>query len=136
MKVKALERFYQMLSHNEDRATYGLAHVLAADEYLAVDELLITDKLFKSGDAMVRKQYVDLVESVREHGGKVFVLSSMHVSGEQLQQYTGIAATLRFPLQKEQEYNDGNSDSSSDSSEDNMMRVSEDDLMGFGIDMS
>jgi hypothetical protein len=29
---------------------------------------------------------------------QVFIFSSMHVSGEQLDQYTGVAATLRFPL--------------------------------------
>ena len=38
---------------------------------------------------------------------QVFVFSSMHVSGEQLDQYTGVAATLRFPmpevLQEEEE---------------------------------
>ena len=28
----------------------------------------------------------------------VFIFSSMHISGEQLDQYTGVAASLRFPL--------------------------------------
>ena len=38
---------------------------------------------------LLRKRYVELVESVKSHGGTVFVLSSMHCSGEQLDQYTG-----------------------------------------------
>jgi protein pelota len=46
----------------------------------------------------LRKQYVQLVESVRENGGQVFIFSSMHVSGQQLQQVSGIAAILRYPL--------------------------------------
>ena len=29
---------------------------------------------------------------------KVFIFSSLHVSGEQLDLYTGVAATLRYPL--------------------------------------
>ena len=39
-----------------------------------------------------------LVESVRENGGQVYVFSSMHVSGQNLQQVSGIAAILRYPL--------------------------------------
>ena len=37
---------------------------------------------------------------------KVFVFSSMHVSGEQLDQYTGVAATLRFPLVQPDDFED------------------------------
>lgn len=36
---------------------------------------------------------------------QVHIFSSMHVSGQQLDQYTGIAAVLRFPVILEQ--NDG-----------------------------
>jgi stalled ribosome rescue protein Dom34 len=60
-----------MLSNDQDRAMYGYAHVMHADENLAVEELLVTDKLFKSADLQQRKKYVDLVESVKEHSGKV-----------------------------------------------------------------
>jgi hypothetical protein len=96
--VRALERFYSMLSLDPDRAAYGYQFIKHADEHLAVDELLVSDQLFKSADVRTRKQYVQLVESVREHNGKVYIFSGMHVSGEQLGQYTGIAGTLRFPL--------------------------------------
>jgi hypothetical protein len=41
---------------------------------------------------------VSLVESVRENGGTVHKFSSLHVSGEQLSQMSGVAAILRFPL--------------------------------------
>lgn len=97
-EVRALRTFYDTLSVDENRATYGLLHVMRAHEHLAIAELLVTDKLFKSADFNARQRYVALTESVRAGGGKVFVFSSMHVSGEQLDSYTGIAATLRFPL--------------------------------------
>ena len=35
---------------------------------------------------------------MKKAGGKVFVFSSIHVSGEELAKFTGIAAMLRFPL--------------------------------------
>lgn len=105
-EVHALHRFHRMMTEDEDRAVYGFKETVSADEHLAIDELLVTDKLFlgqqngESGgqDLLLRKQYVDLTESVKEHGGKVHIFSSMHVSGQQLGNYTGCAAILRFPL--------------------------------------
>ena len=47
---------------------------------------------------MQRQKYAALVEQVQEAGGEAFVFSGMHVSGEQLNQLTGLAAILRFPL--------------------------------------
>ncbi|CAG2121638.1 unnamed protein product, partial [Medioppia subpectinata] len=57
---------------------------------------------------------VRLVDSVRENGGEVRLFSSLHVSGEQLDQLTGVAAILRFPMQdlEDEPYEDD--DSSSD----------------------
>lgn len=46
----------------------------------------------------MRKKYVNLVNSVKGSGGTVHIFSSMHASGEQLAQLTGVAAILRFPL--------------------------------------
>lgn len=69
-----------------------------ADDQLAIEELLVTDKLFMSANIQERRMYVNLVEAVRNHGGKVFIFSSLHVSGKQLDMYTGVAASLRFPL--------------------------------------
>jgi len=87
-----------MIDTHPDKAYYGYAHVKRADDELAVDHLLVTDGLFRSATIQVRKRYVELVESVREHGGTVHILSSMHLSGQQLAQVSGVAAILRYPL--------------------------------------
>ncbi|KAJ7535571.1 hypothetical protein O6H91_12G039000 [Diphasiastrum complanatum] len=97
-EVKALEDFYNMLSNNPARAAYGPRHVEVAHDRLAIQTLLITDKLFRDADIATRRKYVSLVDSVKGLGGEVHIFSSMHVSGEQLGQLTGIAAILRFPL--------------------------------------
>ncbi|XP_031402268.1 protein PELOTA 1 isoform X3 [Punica granatum] len=81
-----------------DRACYGPKHVEVAHERLAIQTLLITDDLFRNADVETRKKYVNLVESVKGSGGTAHIFSSMHISGEQLAQLTGIAAVLRFPL--------------------------------------
>ena len=97
-EVRVLQDFYKMLQNDEDRACYGYARVLAANDNLAIEQLLVSDRLFKAATVEERKKYIALVESTREHGGNAHVFSSMHVSGEQLDKYTGVAAILRFPL--------------------------------------
>ncbi|KAL3829394.1 hypothetical protein ACJIZ3_018196 [Penstemon smallii] len=97
-EVRALKDFFDMLSNDPARACYGPKHVEVAHERMAVQTLLITDELFRSCDIATRKRYVNLVDSVKASGGTAHIFSSMHVSGEQLAQLTGIAAILRFPL--------------------------------------
>ncbi|KAJ1126107.1 hypothetical protein NDU88_004516 [Pleurodeles waltl] len=97
-EVKALEEFYKMLQHEPDRAFYGIKHVEKANEAMAVDTLMISDSLFRHQDVANRARYVRLVDSVRENAGTVRIFSSLHVSGEQLSQLTGVAAILRFPV--------------------------------------
>lgn len=38
------------------------------------------------------------MDEVNAGGGEAVLFSAMHVSGEQLNQLTGVAAILRFPL--------------------------------------
>ena len=97
-EVEVLQRFMKMMNDDPDRAYYGFDHVSKAHQQLAIESLLVTDELFRSSDVKTRKEYVQLVESVRETGGKVYIFSSMHVSGQQLQQVSGVAALLRYPL--------------------------------------
>ncbi|RKP38134.1 pelota [Dimargaris cristalligena] len=106
-EIRTLEDFYKMLNDDADRAYYGYEYVARANEQGAVDRLLITDELFRSSDIKTRKKYIELVEQVRANGGKVLIFSSLHVSGEQLGQLTGVAAVLKFPLPELDVVSDG-----------------------------
>lgn len=97
-EIEVLNRFMRLLDIAPEKAYYGYLHVQKANEELAIDSLLISDELFRSSDVVARKKYVALVESVRERGGTVYVFSTMHVSGQQLQQVSGVAAILRYPM--------------------------------------
>lgn len=55
----------EYLNADSARAFYGFKHVLMANEKYAVDTLMVSDALFRSQDITQRRQYVDLVESVR-----------------------------------------------------------------------
>ncbi|KAK9464539.1 hypothetical protein V1512DRAFT_268184 [Lipomyces arxii] len=97
-----LEKFFEVLNEGDEfggsRAWYGPRHVAAAVERGAVKTLLISDRLFRSDDVKIRKQYIDMVEQVKAQGGEALVFSSLHESGKQLDQFTGIAAILNFPV--------------------------------------
>ncbi|KZT74317.1 hypothetical protein DAEQUDRAFT_761185 [Daedalea quercina L-15889] len=93
-----LDKFFKMLGTDEMRAWYGPDHVALAADRGAVGTLLISDELFRASDPELRKRYVALVEDIRQRGGEVLIFSSMHESGQQLNQLTGIAAILTYPL--------------------------------------
>lgn len=117
-EVKALEQFYTMLQCEPAKAFYGKKHVMVAAEALAIETLLISDNLFRCQDVNQRKEYVHLVENVRDAGGDVKIFSSMHISGEQLSQLTGIAAILRFPMPELEEDSDDEGGGAGDSDSD------------------
>ncbi|BFZ18717.1 hypothetical protein BsWGS_21756 [Bradybaena similaris] len=109
-EVKALEDFYTMLQTDPDRAYYGMGHCEKAAAQQAIEVLLISDELFRAQNVAQRKRYVSLVDSVKENGGDVKIFSSLHVSGEQLGQLSGVAAILRFPMPDDGEDQDDDSD--------------------------
>uniref|UniRef100_A0A671PUI9 Protein pelota homolog n=1 Tax=Sinocyclocheilus anshuiensis TaxID=1608454 RepID=A0A671PUI9_9TELE len=86
-------------------------HLELASEALAIDILMISDKLFRHQDIATRSRYVQLVDNVKENGGNVRIFSSLHVSGEQLNQLSGVVAILRFPIA---DMSEAEEDSSSD----------------------
>jgi len=112
-EVRALEAFYKMMKNEQSRAFYGPKHVLAACEAEAIEVLLISDKLFRANNVQERKKFVDLVDKVRDAGGEVKIFSSLHVSGEQLDLLTGLAAILRFPMAELEDTDDSDSDEES-----------------------
>ncbi|KAK9330185.1 hypothetical protein V1520DRAFT_341176 [Lipomyces starkeyi] len=105
-----LEKFFCVLNEGDGmggvRAWYGPKHVATAVDRGAVKTLLISDRLFRSDDVKQRKYYVALVEQVRSQGGEALVFSSLHESGKQLDQFTGIAAILNFPIPELEDMSD------------------------------
>lgn len=97
-EVAVLAKFTQVMTKDWNQAVYSKKHVLAADQNGAIEDLLLSDNLFRARNVNLRREYIALVDSVKAKGGNVHIFSSLHVSGEQLAQYSGVAAILRFPL--------------------------------------
>ncbi|EGW34355.1 uncharacterized protein SPAPADRAFT_59775 [Spathaspora passalidarum NRRL Y-27907] len=94
----ALSRFQRALNNDDGRAWYGLEEVSKALNMDAVRYLMVTDELFRSDDIETRRQYIELTEQAKRNGAGVYIFSSLHESGVQLNQLTGIAALLKYPI--------------------------------------
>uniref|UniRef100_A0A8C2D5M7 Pelota mRNA surveillance and ribosome rescue factor n=2 Tax=Cyprinus carpio TaxID=7962 RepID=A0A8C2D5M7_CYPCA len=78
------------------------------------EDMWHTYNLLQVGDSLrasTISRYVRLVDNVKENGGNVRIFSSLHVSGDQLNQLSGVAAILRFPIA---DVSEAEEDSSSD----------------------
>lgn len=96
--VMAMDEFMETLNLDNGKAWYGDKECGKAIEMGAVKRLLLTDTLFRNDDITKRKHYIALSEAVKAGGGEVVLFSSLHDSGEQLDQLTGIACLLNYPV--------------------------------------
>lgn len=97
-EASVFETFQKVLNEDDDRAWYGPTECARAVEIGAVKYLMIADALFRSDDIGVRKHYIALADAVKNNGGETLVFLSLHESGEQLNQLTGIAVLLNYPV--------------------------------------
>ncbi|CAE7942213.1 PELO [Symbiodinium necroappetens] len=129
--LKALEEFYMMVQKEPDRVCYGPKQVHEAVEKCAVQTLMVVDSLFRNANMKLRRQYVEMVETARDQGASCQIFSSQHVSGEQLQQLSGIAGILRFPLPEigDIDSDAGLSDAGAEEEKEKMPQEDADDFM-------
>jgi protein pelota len=102
-ETQLMDRFFDFMRKDDARAWYGPKECETAVERGAVGKgggvLLISNALFRSQDIKTRQRWVKLVDEVKEQGGEVRVLSSMHESGKRLEGLGGIAALLTYPIE-------------------------------------
>lgn len=98
-----LQDFFNMLRQCPEKAYYGYDYINTLS-YIpkAINILLISSSLFRSIDVLERKKYDSLVERVKQTGAHVYVFSSSHDSSSRLDQMTGIAAILTWPITEEE----------------------------------
>ncbi|CCK71591.1 ribosome dissociation factor DOM34 KNAG_0H01760 [Huiozyma naganishii CBS 8797] len=93
-----MDEFMMHLNDDDFKAWYGEAEVMKAADLGAIQYLLITDLVARSPDLTQRKKYLTLMNSVERNGGKAIVFSSLHITGEELDNLTGLACILKYPL--------------------------------------
>lgn len=96
-ELKIWNKFQNLLGQEPNKAIYGLRDVETAHHYEAISCLMLSDMLFRSNNLALRKKYSQLLYQVKGYAD-VRVFSSMHLSGQQLNQLSGIAAILKFEV--------------------------------------
>ena len=103
-ETQLMDRFMDLIRLDDQRAWYGPKECERAIELGAVGKgggvLLISNSLFRAQDVAARKRWVKVVDEVKEQGGEVRVLSSMHESGKRLEGLGGIAAILTYAIEE------------------------------------
>lgn len=63
-----LDKFFETLALCEDKVTYGPKSVEIALNQMAVETLLVSDKLFRAKNVEQRKYYVSMTERAQRDG--------------------------------------------------------------------
>lgn len=80
-ETAVLDKFFETLALCEDKVTYGPKSVEVALREMAVETLLISDKLFRAKNIEQRKFYVNLHDLAQRDGLDVVVFGSLSPSG-------------------------------------------------------
>lgn len=131
--LEIIDQFFKTLSLDPHKAAYSLIDVEISAAQKAVESLIISDSLLKTKRLANRRRIVDVVQSVRSNGGLVKVVSTLHLAGERLQQLSGIAAILRFPVYDLQEHESVSEEEHSD--EENQFQLNVDELDADDADL-
>ena len=80
----------------DTRIAYTLPRVKEAAEAGAVESCVVTDNVFTYN--VDEETVVDVLNTIEERGGKVYLCDSSLEAGKQVSSFGGIMATLRYPL--------------------------------------
>lgn len=97
-QANLIELFYQTMEKEPDRVAYGWNHVEYASQQKAIDILMVSEKRLRSPSILERRKYISLLDDIKRAGSRHQIFTGLSQSGEQLDQLTGVAAILRFPL--------------------------------------
>lgn len=97
-EVRMWNIFQDLLGSKPERAAYGLRDVGLANHHKAISCLMLSESQFRSKNLALRKKLSSLMYEAQKYGAEVKIFSSMHITGQQLDQLTGIAAILKFEV--------------------------------------
>ena len=99
-ETRLIESLIEHISKDSGLGAYGDEEVKKAVEFGAVEDLLITDKKLREGSEQVRRRMDNLVRGVEKTRGTFHIVSTEHPAGEQLHRLGGLAAILRFRIDR------------------------------------
>ncbi len=98
LEAELMEEVLRRIGKNQRDVTYGFKEIKDIALINAVDKLLLTDIFLREQSIDRRKELDEIIRNIENNQGRIYVISTLHPSGEQLEAIGGIAALLRFPV--------------------------------------
>jgi protein pelota len=98
VETQHVEEVLTRLGTGEGTVVYGPDEVAKANQYGAIERLLIIDTLLRESPDEKRLELEKLMRQVEEKSGQITVVSTEHEAGNKLDGLGGIAALLRYPI--------------------------------------
>lgn len=92
IQTNLMEKFLEHLAKEDGMVAYGPEEIKKANDYAAISELLILDRLVRN------EENERLMGAVENNRGVVHIINSAYESGEQLENFGGVAAFLRYRI--------------------------------------
>lgn len=98
-EAELIDEVLRRLGKNQNDVSYGFNEIKNLAQSNAVDKLLLSDIFLRNQTLEKRKELDDLIRGVEYGKGKVYIISTLHPAGEQLESLGGMAALLRYAIQ-------------------------------------
>ncbi len=92
-ETKLVEEFLEEIGKDSGMVVYGLEEVERAAEMMAVEKLLVSEKL------MDDERVEGIMKKVEEGSGEIIIIHTSHEAGRMFEKLSGIAAFLRFRIE-------------------------------------
>ena len=94
-----MERFNEILGTDMDKIFFGIKAFNIAYEKKAIDTLIITDGYLRKLPALTRKELNEKIKDLKSIKS-VYQFSSLHTTGEKIDEFGGICGILKYIVQE------------------------------------
>jgi len=138
--VAVMERFNEILGTEMDKAFFGQKQFLYAYEKKAIDTLIITDRYIRNLSGKERKDLSQKLKQLKSGETEVYQFSSLHDSGEKVNEFGGIVGILKYvmpemsEIEEDEEENKNNNKIEEDISDENLNELINNNSVNYNIE--
>lgn len=98
--VSVMERFNEIKGTQPDKLFFGYKSFDIAYKNFAIDTLIVTDGYIRKLSALERKDLSDKIKDLKVNKIKVCQFSSLHFTGEKIDEFGGICGILKYIVEE------------------------------------
>ena len=139
--VAVMNRFNEILGKEMDKAFFGHKQFLYAYEKKAIDTLIITDRYLRNLSGKERKDLSQKLKELKSNATtEVCQFSSLHDSGEKVDEFGGIVGILKYvmpemsEIEEDEEENKKNNNIEEDINDENLNELINNNSINYNIE--